>query len=363
MFALFGTNPYEGHFHPLVSLARPLRAAGHEVAFASTESFRGTVEAAGFPLLPAGLEPYASSGWDERVVRRKVADLLAIARRVGRPDLVVREITDLGSQVAAEVLGIPHVTVGLGIFIEAAWWRRLTRGSLDRVRASYGLPDDPRYARLNWYMYCDPVPRWFQQFPGRRPRTHRYFRVDQDPATAGTPPAWLDGLPDRPTVYVTFGTVYNKSPLLRTVLEALAGEPVNVVCTTGADQPPETLFPEGPPANAIVESYVPQGHLLPRCSVIVTHGGYNTVMGALRHGVLPLVIPFGSDHPVNAQRCEDLGIGLRLDPSDVTHATVRKSTLDLLDAPERLRRLRRLAAGEAAVPTVEDAVAVFERLV
>jgi UDP:flavonoid glycosyltransferase YjiC (YdhE family) len=363
MFALFCTNPYYGHFHPMVSLAEPLRAAGHEVAFATTESFREVVTAAGFPTLPAGTEPFTAGGWDDGVMRRKAADLLDIARGDARPDLVVREITDFGSLVAAEVLGIPHVTVGGGVFIDADWWRRLLGGSLNRIRESYGLSADVHCGQLHRYLYADLVPAWFQHFTGAPPPTHQYFRVDRPAPPDGPAPAWLAELPDRPTVYVTFGTVYNKHPrLLRMVLDALRDEPVNVICTTGADQDPGAVFPTGPPPNARVERYVPQGHLLPRCSVIISHGGYSTLLGALRHNVLPLVIPFGSDQPLNAQRCADLGIGLRLRPARASEAAVRRAATVLLHAPERRERLRRLRDKEAAVPAVAQAVPVLERL-
>jgi UDP:flavonoid glycosyltransferase YjiC (YdhE family) len=364
MFALLTTNPYYGHFHPLTSVATPLKEAGHDVAFATTADFHDVVAAAGFSALAAGLPPFHTWGWDEAVTRRKVHDLLELSRVVGRPDLVIREITDFAGLIAAEVLGVPHVTLGAGVFIDTPWWRRILRGSLDRIRADYGVPGDPSCARLHQFMYCDLVPPWFQQFPAGPPRTHRYFRVDREPELTGPPPGWLAGLPGRPSVYVTFGTVYNKNPrLLRTILYALRDEPVNVICTVGADQDPATVFPAGLPANAFVERYVPQGHLLPRCDVIITHGGYNTLLGALRHDVLPLVIPFGSDQPLNARRCVDLGIGLRMAASEMAAAAVREATVSLLHAPWRRSRLRWLKRRDSGVPDVQETVAAFERLV
>ena len=55
MRVLFTTLPATGHFHPLVPIARAT-AAGHDVAFASPASFCPTVEAVGFPCVPAGFD-------------------------------------------------------------------------------------------------------------------------------------------------------------------------------------------------------------------------------------------------------------------------------------------------------------------
>jgi hypothetical protein len=72
---------------------------------------------------------------------------------VGHPDVVVREITDFGALVAAEVLGLPHVIVGAGLFIEAGWWRYLLRGRLERIRPTYRLPADVRCTAAFRYLY------------------------------------------------------------------------------------------------------------------------------------------------------------------------------------------------------------------
>jgi hypothetical protein len=56
MRVLFTTHPGEGHFHPQVPLARALSAAGHEVAFACSPSFRPTIGPVGFRCFPAGLD-------------------------------------------------------------------------------------------------------------------------------------------------------------------------------------------------------------------------------------------------------------------------------------------------------------------
>src|SRR5437899_1958759 len=51
---LFSTIEGYGHFHPLVPLARALKEAGHDVAFAARPSLQPRVAAAGFTFFPLG---------------------------------------------------------------------------------------------------------------------------------------------------------------------------------------------------------------------------------------------------------------------------------------------------------------------
>ena len=94
--------------------------------------------------------------------------------------------------------------------------------------------------------------------------------------------------PATATNSLTQGTIATASDLLITpALQALAGEDVLVVATTGT-QPPESVKLEPLPANARVEQFIPYNHLLPHVDVMVTNGGYGGVQGALAHGI-PIV--------------------------------------------------------------------------
>lgn len=56
MRVLVSTLAETGHFHPVVPIAQALQAAGHDVRFAAAPSFAAHVAAAGFPLIPAGID-------------------------------------------------------------------------------------------------------------------------------------------------------------------------------------------------------------------------------------------------------------------------------------------------------------------
>jgi UDP:flavonoid glycosyltransferase YjiC (YdhE family) len=70
---------------------------------------------------------------------------------------------------------------------------------------------------------------------------------------------------------------------------------------------------------------VAQAELLPRCSVIVHHGGAGTTFGALAHGVSQVIVPQGADNFDNAAMCERAGIALVLRPDELSSTAVAEA--------------------------------------
>ena len=62
MKVLFSLQPAPSHLHPLLALADGLAAAWHEIRFATADSFRPTVEKAGFCCVAAGLDWKVAEG-------------------------------------------------------------------------------------------------------------------------------------------------------------------------------------------------------------------------------------------------------------------------------------------------------------
>ena len=75
--------------------------------------------------------------------------------------------------------------------------------------------------------------------------------------------------------------------------------------TIGERNDPAALKPQ--PPNVHVENYVPQSLLLPHCDAVVTHGGHNTVLGALSFGLALVVIPFYADNPTTPHAAPQSG--------------------------------------------------------
>ena len=62
MRLLFSARPAYGHVYPLMPLAVAARAAGHDVAFATTGAFVPKLEGLGFPTYDVGISIEQASG-------------------------------------------------------------------------------------------------------------------------------------------------------------------------------------------------------------------------------------------------------------------------------------------------------------
>jgi hypothetical protein len=100
----------------------------------------------------------------------------------------------------------------------------------------------------------------------------------------------------------------------------------------------------------------------PHCDAVVSHGGSGSVLGALAHGLPSVLIPLGADQPLNAVRCEALGVARVLDASTVTAESMREALLDVLENGAYRRRAEEIQAEIARLPDASHAIALLERL-
>ncbi|MEU7844967.1 glycosyltransferase [Micromonospora sp. NPDC049114] len=167
--------------------------------------------------------------------------------------------------------------------------------------------------------------------------------------------------PDRPLVYVSFGTIFYRRPdLLRTVVTGAAATGAQVIAAVG-DLAAELALPD----DVLTAGYLPQRAVLERADVFVTHGGYNSVAESIRAATPMLVIPLAVDQPIQAYFVERAGFGTALEPAGVTAQAVAGAVTDLLD-PARGYRARLRAAqpecGDSAARTAELVVGTVRTL-
>ena len=381
MRILFTFAGGSGHAEPLVPIARAATAGGHTVAVAGRASVTASLQARGFTVFADASDPgdapptrtpllELSAEREDRDLRDGFADRLARARATGilalcadwRPDLIVRDEVDFGSAIAAERLGLPHATVlviAAGSFIRPA----VVAEPLDALRREHGLPPDPELAMLSRHLVLSPFPASFRDpaFP-LPPTAHSIRPLTLDPTGSDAAPDWLSRLRDAPTVYFTLGTVFNleSGDLFARVLAGLRELPINLVVTVGREIDPHEFGPQ--PANVHIERHIPHALLLPRCDLVISHGGSGTVIGALAHGLPSVVLPMGADQPLNAARCEALGVGRTLDAVRATPETVRAAVAAVLADPSYRRAAERIRDEIDALPGPERAVTLLERL-
>jgi UDP:flavonoid glycosyltransferase YjiC (YdhE family) len=150
--------------------------------------------------------------------------------------------------------------------------------------------------------------------------------------------------------------------MLGPTMEALAGDDVLVVATTGGPDP-APLRPTLP-ANVRLERFIPHDLLLPRVDVMVTNGGYGGVQQALAHGV-PLVVAGDSeDKPEVAARVRWSGAGVDLRtgrPTPVQLATAVRRVLEQPSFRQRATALQIEIAQTDAGQTIDDVLVELAR--
>jgi UDP:flavonoid glycosyltransferase YjiC (YdhE family) len=175
-------------------------------------------------------------------------------------------------------------------------------------------------------------------------------------------PGWLQELPDRPTVHMTLGTVFNHNPaVFRAVLDGLSGEDVNVLASVGPNQDPAVVGPV--PDNARVERWLPHRALIPRCSAVICHGGAGTMLNSLRASVPLLLLPQGADMFRTARACSAYGIARYLMPDVVSPDSVQAEFRKIMDDPAYRQRYVPVRAELASLAPPRDVVPILEDLV
>ena len=113
----------------------------------------------------------------------------------------------------------------------------------------------------------------------------------------------------------------------------------------------------------IIERYISHSVLLPHCDVVITHGGFSSVMVALEHGVPMVLMPLaGGDQPGNAARCADLGVGRIIGPTERTPEAIRAAVREVLAQPCYGERAAALRDAVAVLPGPAHGITLLEQL-
>ena len=283
-----------------------------------------------------------------------------------RPDVVVRESAEVGSLAAAERHGVPHVHVCIGMHDAASRLAETMAEPLAELGRIAGLPEGQLASALAGETLFSLVPDLLDHATGGPPAAGQSVHRFHEPvptADAERPPEWGD--PDRPLVYVTFGSVAGSIPffagVFREALDALAGFDANILMTVGRQVDPAGLGPL--PSNARVEQWLPQADVLAHAAAMLGHGGFGTTMGALAAGVPQVVAPlFAFDQAVNGAHVAAVGAGLTtsIGPGAVGRAAAEVPTL--LVTRSYAEGAERVAAALRALPHPADAVALLSSL-
>jgi UDP:flavonoid glycosyltransferase YjiC (YdhE family) len=147
--------------------------------------------------------------------------------------------------------------------------------------------------------------------------------------------------------------------LLRAALAGLAGAPVRVLASTNRRPLPGAV---DVPPNARLVDWVSYSKTMPRCDVVVCHGGHGTVARALASGCVVVAVPAAGDMNENAARVDWAGVGVRV-PRRLCNPTAVRLSVERALASRTLRsRAHELAEWSADHDAAAHAADLIEAL-
>lgn len=389
---LFSVPGLAGHVGPSLAIAKHLIAEGHYVGYCSGEPVRKMIAKAGVQ------EFYPRPRYQDMImdkntlVRRwleywfklsKVYTVEAIqdcfhelfhAVETFKPDIMYVDTYDFLAAAVADKYHLPYahgsaapiayLEKGIPLFgngwnINTPRWNMVKMVLLLLVAAPFMLN-----GYLNQRKAIQSIdPQWkTTNYSGVSPYLFLFYSTDkvEYPRKTFIPTVFYVGpsilepedeeLPDfpwerlddkRPLVYIATGTMFSDhyQDFYTNVISALRENtfpmPVQVVMAIGKGQSMEKFG--GIPSNFVVVPFAPQIKLIERASVVITHGGVNSVNETFTYGKPMLLVHWGGDRMEFAQRVAYQGAGISLDVDKATPRRIKKAVLELLMQPRYAR--------------------------
>jgi MGT family glycosyltransferase len=161
---------------------------------------------------------------------------------------------------------------------------------------------------------------------------------------------------DGPLVYLSLGSLGSADvELMQRLVDLLAAGGYRAIVSKGP-QHDQIELREGQAGAELV----PQPAILPRVDAVITHGGNNTVTECLHFGRPMVVLPLFWDQYDNAQRMEELGLGVRLDTFEFEDGLLGESIERLVADEDVAGRLEAISSRLQASPGTEKAADCVE---
>ena len=375
MKLLFYIAPAHGHVTPMLPAIQELVSRGHEVLVHVTRDFEPMVRRTGATLrplddgfnLPEKLAPGRTSSGAQHVMpvmlRFMRHCLLATPRlleqaRAERADGIVYDPVAVWGKTIAQMLGLPAALfqTSFALSLSPTLQRELRKdfqglpgpgvvmgllrllGTAEVLHWRHGLP---RVSVEGTFRSIEdlniiPIPRAYQ--PDAERFDERFVFVGPTVLPRddrGDFP--VERLEGQRVLYISMGTTpMNHQPrFYQACFEAFRDTRWQVVLACGKSLEPAALGPA--PANFIVRQRVPQLDVLAHARAFITHGGMNSIMESLWHGVPLAVFPQFADQPLNARLVREQGLGLTLDARTALEPQVLRDTVERLDTEPGFR--------------------------
>ncbi len=344
-----------GDVQPFLPLSVKLISRGHSVKLAAPSRFQNFIEEHGITFVPLPGDPATailrindagnnifkmiSEGWTHAlqvgpdVFRQtseacKDADLIihafshtvdghTRAREMNIPDIHVQTFPMYAPTGDYPSVVLPDLKIRkLNYFTHLAgqkiiWW--LSLFGFDQIRRRTGLPKRKLYFPFDKDPLRLPTPILCAWSPGILPPSKEwstnvhvmgYFFSDE--SKDYHPPPELQSFLDAgdPPICVSFGSMVNRDAekLDSIIRDALAKTNNRGIILSGWGSAHKTSL-----NDLLYLESAPHDWLLPRCSMLIHHGGAGTVAAGLRAGIPQVIVPFMTDQPFWARRVHAVG--------------------------------------------------------
>jgi len=366
---LFVTFDGGGNVPPLLGIAAHLQRRGHTVRVLGHDHQRTAIESTGLRFEPyRDLTAWSATArvgnvrWAAKYLAlftdRAIGTEMLAAWRREPADLVVIDCLLFGALGAARAEGLPYA----GLVHTVNDW---VTGPLARSPIALA-------ARLKGIA---PRPLWNG---ARRIVVAGLSELDIAPLAANvvhTGPVWplrpgtavaeppVPHVPGEPRILVSLSSIFyvGQAKVIQSIVDAVAGLPVEVVLTTGHGVAPAEIRPA---ANVELHAFVPHLEVMPKVSLVVSHGGHSTTMLALAHDLPVLTLPMSKlgDQVAVGQAVARAGAGLARKRS-AAPAEIRAAVQRLLaDGPHRAAAARlgdRIRSADGAQRAADELEAIL----
>ena len=110
-------------------------------------------------------------------------------------------------------------------------------------------------------------------------------------------------------------------------------------------------------------NWAPFEHVLPRCELMIHHGGMGTTHAAITHGLRQIVVPHAADQRIQAKRVAQMKVGLNLSAHEVQQGKLHEGAIAIMEADFVAENAKRFAGQMANSGGVERAAQLIEEAI
>lgn len=206
---------------------------------------------------------------------------------------------------------------------------------------------------LNIYNYPDEL-----DYPRSRPLAPSWRQLESCVRATEAPFQLPKDWKEARVIYLSLGSLGSADTGLMTRLIDLLGTTEYRVIVSMGPQHQELRLHD----NMVGAEFLPQTSILPLVDLVITHGGNNTVTECMDFGKPMVVLPLFWDQHDNAQRVQEIGFGVRLDPYRFDDQQLLSSVRRLLEDATLGQRLSTVSQRLRAEPGTVQAANWIEAL-